>query len=72
LRWPMASDEFQSYGSSGPGRWITVYASKGHAFIVVAGVRLDTGYTGQREGPHWSIHSRPAGSGYVMRHPPGL
>jgi hypothetical protein len=65
------SRSLRKYGKSGPGKYITVYAKDGHTFIVVAGVRLDTGYNGQNEGPKWTKKSRPI-KGYVMRHPPGL
>lgn len=67
----MASDEFRSYGKSGAGKWITLYARRGHVFTVIAGLRLDTGYNGQGEGPQWSARPRPIKKA-VMRHPPGL
>lgn len=68
---PIASDEFRSFGKAGPGKWITLYARRGHVFTVIAGLRLDTGYNGQGEGPQWSDRSRPT-KGAVMRHPDGL
>jgi hypothetical protein len=68
---PIASDEFRSYGKSGEGKWITLYARRGHVFSVIAGLRLDTGYNGQGEGPQWSSRSRPI-KGAVLRHPAGL
>jgi cell wall-associated NlpC family hydrolase len=68
---PGTSDSFRSYGRSGAGKHVTVYAKKGHTFIVVAGLRLDTGYNGENEGPKWSTRSRPI-KGYVARHPSGL
>lgn len=72
LRGSMPSEGFRHYGESGPGRWISVYARDGHVFLVVAGLRFDTGYTGEENsGPRWTRRSRPA-SGYVMRHPEGL
>jgi hypothetical protein len=71
LRSPIASNEFRSYGKSGAGKWITLYARRGHVFTVIAGLRLDTGYNGQNEGPQWSTRPRPT-KGAVMRHPPGL
>ena len=71
LRSPMPSSGFRRYGKRGKGKWITVYAKKGHVFTVVAGLRYDTGWNGGRKGPRWSKGSRPA-KGYVMRHPPGL
>lgn len=71
LHSPMPSRGFRKYGNSGPGDWISVYARKGHVFLVVAGLRLDTGYTGEREGPRWTTRSRPA-PGAVIRHPEGV
>ncbi len=68
---PIASNEFRSYGKSGAGDWITLHARRGHVFTVVAGLRLDTGYHGEGNGPQWSTSSRPT-KGAVMRHPPGL
>lgn len=71
LRTPMASDEFRSYGAPGPGKWVTIYAKRGHVFMTVAGLRMDTGYNGEREGPRWSTRPRPS-TGCILRHPPGL
>ena len=71
LSGPMPSRGFRRYANSGDGRWITVWARKGHVFLTVAGLRFDTGWTGQPEGPHWTTKSRPA-RGYVTRHPSGL
>jgi hypothetical protein len=68
---PIASDEFRGFGKSGEGKWITLYARRGHVFSVIAGLRLDTGYIGQGEGPQWSTRSRPI-KGAVLRHPAGL
>jgi hypothetical protein len=68
---PMPSTGFRRYGSSGEGDWISIYARKGHVFLVVAGLRLDTGYTGEAEGPRWTTRDRPA-RGAVIRHPEGV
>lgn len=68
---PAASREFTSYGSSGAGRWITIYARSGHVFAVVAGIRLDTTGTHREEGPRWRPNTR-APHGFVARHPEGL
>lgn len=65
------SASMRSFGKPGVGKYITVYSRKGHTFIVIAGLRLDTGYNGQNEGPKWSTKSRPM-KGYVARHPSGL
>ncbi len=67
---PMASGPFMTWGEAGPGRWITVYANAGHAFMVVGGWRFDT--TALRGGgTRWTREMRPTG-GFVARHPPGL
>jgi hypothetical protein len=58
------------YGARGPGRWITVYAHGGHAYVVVAGLRFDTSGRGE-EGPRWRPEPR-SGRGYTVRHPTGL
>ena len=39
---PLASGGFETWGDPGPGRWITVYANAGHAWMEVAGWRFDT------------------------------
>jgi cell wall-associated NlpC family hydrolase len=66
---PMSSGPFMSWGDAGPGRWITVYANAGHAYMVVAGWRFDT--SALRGGTRWTREMRPSG-GFVARHPPGL
>jgi hypothetical protein len=71
LQTPSPSDEFRKYGQNGPGHWITIYATRGHVFLVIAGLRFDTGWRNGGDGPHWTSHSRPA-DGYVLRHPSGL
>jgi cell wall-associated NlpC family hydrolase len=70
---PMDSSEFYAFGYPGAGRWITVYTNPGHAFLEIAGIRLDTSSAGQVDGapgPRW----RPLladTSGYEARHPGG-
>lgn len=66
---PMSSGPFMSWGEPGPGKWITVYANAGHAYMVVAGWRFDT--SALRGGTRWTREMRPSG-GFVARHPPGL
>ena len=64
------SSGFMRWGSSGRGRWITIYAAPSHAFMVIAGRRFDT--TGRAEhGTRWQPRMRST-AGYVARHPPGL
>jgi cell wall-associated NlpC family hydrolase len=77
---PEASTALESYGSSGPGHWITIYADSSHAFMVVAGRAYDTAdYGGPNipsgSGPRW--RSNPTGNladggSYIVRHPTGL
>ncbi|MEY2517457.1 MAG: hypothetical protein QOJ89_4815 [bacterium] len=66
----LASGGLMSWGEPGPGRWISIYANGGHAFMVVAGRRFDTSGRGQT-GSRWQTAMRDA-SGYVVRHPAGL
>jgi len=68
---PLDSGGFMSYGDPGPGNWITVYASPGHAFAVIAGLRWDTSGDASGTGPSWYTQMRST-AGYVVRHPPGL
>jgi hypothetical protein len=70
------SGQMESWGKRGLGQWITVYTNPGHAFVEIAGIRLDTSAeqdpnppTGT--GPRW----RPVmtdTSGFMARHPTGL
>jgi cell wall-associated NlpC family hydrolase len=70
---PDDSSEFFGWGRAGRGRWLTVYTSAGHAFLEIAGIRLDTSSAGDPsglQGPRWRpLLSSPAG--YVARHPLG-
>jgi cell wall-associated NlpC family hydrolase len=67
---PLDSTGFESWGEPGPGRWITVYANAGHAYMVVAGWRFDTGALAA-DGTRWTRTPRSSG-GFVARHPAGL
>lgn len=67
---PLDSGRLMGYGKPGKGRWVTIYTNPGHVFMVVAGVRFDTGGT-RRTGSRRQPGMRPVG-GYVVRHPPGL
>lgn len=73
LESPLPSGPLESWGEEGEGRWITVYANAGHAYMTVAGFRFDTaGDEGIDEtGPRW--HSELlSNEGYVARHPTGF
>jgi hypothetical protein len=67
---PLDSTAFMRWGQVGPGSWITVYASRRHAFAVIAGLRFDTSGPG-RPGPRWRPAPRPY-AGFTARHFPGL
>ena len=68
---PLASGELMHWGAAGPGKWITVYANAGHAFVEIAGLRFDTVGAEQGTGPRWHLAATST-AGYVARHPPGL
>jgi hypothetical protein len=83
LRRPYDSRDFFGWGLEGRGRWITVYTSSGHAYVVIAGLRLDTSSGGDSAaaarrrgirpgtGPRWRVSKRST-RGYVARHAEGL
>ncbi len=70
------SGQMESWGEKGIGQWITVYTNPGHAFIQIAGIRMDTSreddpHPAPGTGPRW----RPvmaSTAGYVARHPSDL
>jgi cell wall-associated NlpC family hydrolase len=71
---PMDSSEFETWGSHGAGRWIAVFGNAGHAYMDVAGLRLDTSAAddpSNQQGPRWRP-LRVGNSGYTVRHPLGL
>ena len=84
LESPLPSGPFTRWGERGRGDWITVYAHGGHAYAVIAGLRLDTSAYISRtarkrkiarsafeRGPRWRPTKRPA-RGFRARHPLGL
>jgi hypothetical protein len=74
LRSPLSSNELTRFGHRGCGKWITVYARNGHAFAIIAGLRLDTTAWNRltdREAPRWQLTYRPS-RGFESRHPDGL
>jgi cell wall-associated NlpC family hydrolase len=70
-----ASSQLESWGQPGPGQWVTIYASSGHVFMYMAGLRWDThnaaGAGDGSTGIGWHPLVRSA-AGFIARHPPGL
>lgn len=74
LKSPLDSSSFMRWGVQGRGRWITVYTNPGHAFVVIAGLRLDTSAAGDpsgAKGPRWRPALRST-RGFRARHPVGF
>jgi hypothetical protein len=79
---PVAQD-YVHWGSPGPGRWVTIYATDtptAHVFLTIADLRLDTSHNGtdvgpnrDQDGPRWRILDQiPTWARWSIRHPPGL
>lgn len=69
---PEDSSELESYGSAGPGQWITIWANAGHTYMRIAGLYFDTAAQGRTNGnDRWSTTRISPVSGYVVRHPSG-
>lgn len=71
---PLDSSSFMKWGETGRGEWITVYTNPGHAYTVIAGLRLDTSAAGDPrggKGPRWRPTLRSS-AGYRARHPESL
>jgi hypothetical protein len=71
LEGPEASGGLMRFGRPGPGKWVTIYANAGHAFMVVAGLRFDTSGR-QVTGTRWQDAKARSYAGFTVRHPPGL
>ena len=74
LTTPMDSSEFMGWDSKGVGTWVTIFANGGHAYMTVAGLRLDTSSAddpSNQQGPRWRP-LRPANAGFTVRHPTAL
>jgi hypothetical protein len=75
---PFDSSSFMKWGKAGKGHWITVYTNPGHAFVVIAGLRFDTGMRDNTvrgihpgSGPRWAKKMRST-RGFKARHPIGF
>jgi hypothetical protein len=83
LDMPLDSGSFMKWGEKGPGAWITVYTNPGHAYAVIAGLRLDTSAASVtrsnkrkfkkalERGPRWRPTARSP-RGFKVRHPLGF
>jgi hypothetical protein len=82
LQSPLDSGSFMKWGEKGPGTWITIYTNPGHAYTVIAGLRLDTSAASVtsaskirfkkalESGPRWRPTAR-SNKGFKVRHPLG-
>ncbi len=68
LESPLDSTGLETWGEAGAGKWITVYANAGHAWMVIAGIAFDT--VGG-PGPRWHDPWVDSPEGFIVRHPPG-
>ena len=82
---PLDSSSFMQWGDRGAGQWITVYTNPGHAYAVIAGLRLDTSAAAapvratksatfkhaNESGPRWRPTERSS-RGFHKRHPVGF
>lgn len=71
---PLDSGSFMKWGDKGVGSWMTIYTNPGHAYLVIAGIRLDTSAADDPaggKGPRWRP-LRPSNRGFRARHPDGL
>jgi len=86
LSTPKDSSDLMKWGSTGPGQWITVYSNPGHAYVVIAGLRLDTSTEGVsartlkisgankhalEKGPRWRP-TKYVSKAFKVRHPAGF
>ncbi len=75
LWYPEDSSEMENYGAKGNGKWITVYANAGHAYMIIAGLWYDTAaqqWGRPAHGDRWSTKRVDGASGYIVRHPTGF
>jgi hypothetical protein len=67
---PLTSGGFETYGASGRGRLVTVYANAQHVWMTIRGKRYDT-ISRAMSGTRWSS-TLASVAGYTVRHPYGL
>ena len=67
------SGQMESYGSAGPGRWITLWANAGHVYARIAGLWFDTAAQTVANGDdRWSPTRISPAAGFTQRHPTGF
>jgi peptidoglycan hydrolase-like protein with peptidoglycan-binding domain len=67
------STQLESFGSRGPGRWVTIWANAGHTYMEIAGMFFDTAAQGSNAlNDRWAVHNIEDNSAFVVRHPTGL
>ncbi|HWI22270.1 MAG TPA: hypothetical protein VNT22_06605 [Baekduia sp.] len=74
LKTPLDSRSFMKWGERGKGTWFTVYTNPSHAFLIAAGLRLDTSAASDPnglKGPRWRPLMRKT-KGFRARHPVGF
>lgn len=75
---PLPSYDFEKsweQGQAGEGQWISVYGNRGHAFAVIAGLRLDTSAARDSsglKGPQWRPNNRVDHKSFTVVHPEGF
>jgi peptidoglycan hydrolase-like protein with peptidoglycan-binding domain len=67
---PEDSGSLESYGAPGPGQYITIYATAGHAWMTIEGRRYDTVALSE-DGSRWGDGGGEF-AGFVVRHPVGF
>ena len=71
LSTPFDSTQFETYGKTGAGRWISIWANGGHAYMYIAGLRFDTGaQSSSNHNDRWSASPR-SNAGFTEVHPAG-
>ena len=70
---PLDSTDFAAYGSSGAGRWITIWTEPGyHTYMQVAGLWFDTAAQSSSNGDdRWSTTRISPAAGFEELHPTG-
>ncbi len=72
LDYPLVAEDFTHWGKPRHNKWVTIFASEDHVYMIIAGLRWDTSYItdGDRTGPGWSEVMRSS-KGFHSRHPAG-